>query len=329
MSDLKPLVTVFIPVYNAELYLNETIDSILNQTFIDFELLAIDDGSTDRSLAILNSYDDPRIRIERNDKNKGRPYTRNRGVQLASGEYFAVLDADDLAEKNRLEIQVSYLNIHKSIAAVGSYATIISDSGKQLSTVEVPTDSKEIKRMIFHVNCFVHSSVMFRTKALINVGAYNLAYPQAQDYELFLRLCHKHELANIPIALVRYRIHSAQVSQTSLSGQRKLADKARLTMFNTQQELGELPDNVIIPRADIIAKLKGLPSTLGADYLGWADSYRKLGARPNEYALIVSAIKAAPLCKQAYMRLFQLMPFAPTIRWYKKKLLALLRAPNK
>ena len=119
---MKPIVTVIMPVYNAEKYLEESIESILNQSFKDFELLVINDGSTDLSSRILDKYKlkDQRIRIINNEGNKGLPYTRDRGLKLAKGKYIALIDADDVSYKNRLEEQVNYLDFNKEIDIVSS-----------------------------------------------------------------------------------------------------------------------------------------------------------------------------------------------------------------
>ncbi len=119
-SNFCPRVTVFVPVYNAEKFIADTVASVLRQTFTDFELLVIDDGSTDQSIKILESFHDQRIRIERNGKNRGRPFTRNKGLMQARGEYLSVLDSDDLCEPDRLARQVEFLDTHPNIAAVGS-----------------------------------------------------------------------------------------------------------------------------------------------------------------------------------------------------------------
>jgi len=322
-SALTPRVTVFIPIYNSEKFLHETITGVLNQTYKNFELLAIDDGSTDSSLNILNSFNDPRIRIERNKKNMGRPYTRNRGVELAKGEYIAILDSDDIAMPDRLLEQVNFLDKNQDISGVGSFAEIISDTGKFIKTLELPCDTKSINSKIYQSNCFVHSSIMLRLQTLVDIGGYNLEYPQAQDYELFLRLCRNHSLANIPKVLVKYRIHSGQVSQTHISKQRHLADKARLSAFNNRNK----PSNSLSPNLTFIHKLRGGESTLGADYLGWIDLYTIMGLNNQARKLIFPALLAAPFYGGLYRRLFRPATNSKvmnTLLWYKKKILQLI-----
>ena len=126
----QPAITVFMPVYNAEKYLKEAIDSILNQTFENFELLIIDDGSTDESVKIIETYTDERIRLIHNDGNKGLPYTRNRGLNLARGKYLAIMDADDVSVKNRLEIEYNIMEKRSNLAVISSGKELLSNAGK-------------------------------------------------------------------------------------------------------------------------------------------------------------------------------------------------------
>ena len=126
----QPAITVFMPVYNAEKYLKEAIDSILNQTFQNFELFIIDDGSTDESVKIIEGYTDWRIRLIHNYGNKGLPYTRNRGLNLARGKYLAIMDADDVSVKNRLEIQYNIMEKRSNLAVISSGKELLSNDGK-------------------------------------------------------------------------------------------------------------------------------------------------------------------------------------------------------
>lgn len=319
-------VTIFIPVYNAEEFLYATVCSALDQTFTDFELLVVDDGSTDNSMAILKSFNDSRLRVVKNECNKGRPFTRNRGIELARGEYLAVLDADDLVVPERLSRQVEFLDQHPDVVAVGSSALYIDSSGNIASLCQVPTESKDIRRKIFCNNCFFHSSVMFRRQALIDIGGYNLAFPQAQDYELFLRLCEHHSLANIKDPLIKYRFHSNQVSQTKLASQRRLANLARLNAFKKQKMNGTLPEGIIKPRVNLYDRLTASEGTLGADFLGWIYLYREVGQNKSADKLILPTLLAAPFSlkihKEIYFYLNRLS-LVNIIKWYLSRLKSL------
>ena len=131
-----PKVTVVIPVYNREKYVCEAIESVLDQTFADFELLVIDDGSTDRSREAVQSYHDPRIRLMSNEKNEGIPKTRNKGIGLARGEYLAFLDSDDRAYPERLAKQVAFLDRHPDYAAVGAWIDWMDEEGRPLGRIK-------------------------------------------------------------------------------------------------------------------------------------------------------------------------------------------------
>jgi len=141
----SPKISVVIPVYNREKYVQSAVDSILSQTFSDFELLVIDDGSTDGSIAVVQSYSDPRIRFVRNNTNLGVSATRDKGIQLARGEYLAFLDSDDCAYPDRLRKQTAFLDNHPDYAAVGSWSEWMSEEGHPSGRIKrKPTSSKEI-----------------------------------------------------------------------------------------------------------------------------------------------------------------------------------------
>ena len=318
-----PRVTIFIPVFNAEEFLYETVSSALGQIYRDFEVLAVDDGSTDNSVLILENFNDNRLRIIKNETNMGRPYTRNRGIELAKGEYLAVLDSDDLAEPERLSRQVEFLDQHHDFAAVGSSAYYIDSSGNIVSLCEVPTEYDDIRNRIFYTNCFIHSSVMFRRQVLIDIGGYNLAFPQAQDYELFLRLCEHHPLGNIKEPLVKYRFHPNQVSQTKLASQRRLANIARLNAFKIQKKNATLPEGIIEPRINLFDRLSANEGTLGADFLGWINLYRKVGQNRNADKLILPTLLAAPLSPKIHKEIYPYLNrlrSANIIKWYINRL---------
>lgn len=138
----NPKITVFMPMFNAEKFIGEAVDSILNQTFKDFELLIIDDGSNDQSREIVEKYQDSRIRLYVNERNRGLPYTRNRGLELARGKYLAVMDADDISDPYRLAKQWNYMENHPE--------TVVLASGKDLLTEEDNIhDSYGIKEKLY------------------------------------------------------------------------------------------------------------------------------------------------------------------------------------
>ncbi len=208
-------VTVIMPVYNAGAYIKEAINSILEQSFTDFELLIIDDGSTDNSLLIIESFKNSKIRLLQNNTNQGLVFTRNRGIEEAKGEYLAWLDADDYAMPQRLEVQITYLEKYKNIALLGSYADYMYENGEVYYTVMPKTDSKTLGIWLLFQNCFPQSSVIIRKTALfspINLR-YREGFPPAEDYDLWVQLAYYQQVANLPEILIRHRKHKESTSQ--------------------------------------------------------------------------------------------------------------------
>ncbi|RRN77381.1 glycosyltransferase [Pseudoxanthomonas sp. SGD-10] len=205
-------VTVFMAVYNGSAYLRDAIDSILSQTFKDFELLIINDGSTDNSVDIISSYTDPRIRLLHNEQNRGLLFTRNRGVQEARGEYIAILDCDDIAVTDRLETQYNFLQLHKDIAMCGGHSIYIDENGIPTGYILKQPTHNILANMLF-VNPFVNSTLMIRKSVIEEVGGYR-DYAPAEDFDLSLRIAQKYEVANIDAVLVKYRIHQHNISGT-------------------------------------------------------------------------------------------------------------------
>lgn len=211
------------PVYNGEKYLRESIDSILNQTFQDFEFLIIDDGSSDRSLEIIKSYQDNRIRIIKNAKNLGISQSLNNGLNLAKGDYIARMDCDDISLPNRFYTQVNFLNRNSEVVVVGSYMDLIDPEGyKTKQQYLYPLTNENIIYSMLYSNPMGHPSVMFRREEVIKVGGYRLKKEwnnlSTEDYDLWLRLAtHSYKLANIPEVLICYRDHPHSLTRMSFA----------------------------------------------------------------------------------------------------------------
>lgn len=207
----KPLVSVLMAVYNGEKYIDQAIESILTQTFTNFELLIVNDGSIDRSVAIINSYKDRRIHLVHHEINQGLVATRNYLLELAQGDYIATLDCDDISVPKRLATQVAFMERHPDVAVCGSW---VKTTGKQKFLWRYPTDSNIIlARMLF--DCpIANSSSMIRRMMLIrhNNYFYRSGYAPAEDYDLWSRVSRHSRIANIPKILIYYRIHDQQTS---------------------------------------------------------------------------------------------------------------------
>ncbi|MFJ7729605.1 glycosyltransferase family 2 protein [Neobacillus sp. NPDC097160] len=206
-----PEITVLMPVYNASEYIRETIDSVLNQTFKDFEFLIINDGSTDNSEEIIKTYSDPRIRLVNNEKNMRLIATLNRGIDLAEGKYIARMDADDICLPTRLEKQYKVMEENPDIALCG---TGIKMMGKKFFQPLVMTDPKQIRNVMRVFNVFFHPTIMFRKNILIeNEYRYDPRYLHAEDYQLFQLMSEKHKLTNIDETLLLYRLSPGGISR--------------------------------------------------------------------------------------------------------------------
>ena len=208
----SPRVTVVIPVYNARRYIDQAIESILCQTYADFELLVIDDGSIDGSPDRARLYTDERVRLVCHEANLGIPRTRNEGVHLARGEYLAFLDHDDVAYPSRLERQVAFLDSHMDHAAISAWVSWIDEGGSPLSRVKrKPVSSRQIAALAVLQSGIENSASMART-IVLRAFPHNEKYGLSSDYDLWARIAKCSKLANLPQVLVRRRLHARQAS---------------------------------------------------------------------------------------------------------------------
>lgn len=203
------LVSVLMSVYNSERYIAQAVESILNQTYSNFEFVIIDDGSTDRTPQMLDTYaaNDPRIRLIHRE-NRGIPKTRNELLALAQGELIAVMDSDDIALPNRLAAQVAFLQAHPTVVWVGGAFELIDHENRYLTCIGMPTSNAEIQRLLEEGHTsFLHPGAMIRKSAIQLVGGYDEALSTAHDLDLWLKLSEVGELANLDQPVVQYRIH--------------------------------------------------------------------------------------------------------------------------
>jgi len=207
----NPRVTVLMSVYNGEEHLREAIDGILNQTFKNFKFLIVNDGSTDRTGEILESYNDPRIRIHNNRKNIGLAKSLNIGLKMAKGEYIARQDADDISMPERLAKEIYFFCEHPDYAVVGTFAKIYNENSEQTGFWERPIKDTEIRKTLKERNCIIHGSTMIRMRCLLDVGFYDESMEKSQDFELWLRLSKKYKMANISSFLYIRRVHSKNI----------------------------------------------------------------------------------------------------------------------
>lgn len=214
---MKPLVSVFIPVYNREKYIADAINSILNQTFTDFELIIIDDGSTDNTREILASYNDKRIKLFFNEKNMGIPYTRNKGLECAKGEFIALLDSDDVAVPDRLEKQLNFFKTHPDCVIVGGFVGVIDQHIKLIKKIKYRyTDPDHVSSSLLF-NCSIHNTTVMAKTNVLKKFNYNKHFTLAQDVDLLVRLnFSKYKLYNMNKILVFQREHKNRTTTDKL-----------------------------------------------------------------------------------------------------------------
>lgn len=215
MRKKVPKVTVLMPVYNGENYLREAIDSILNQSFKEFEFLIINDRSTDNSLQIIEAYRDPRIRLFNNKTNLKLVATLNKGLNLARGEYVARMDADDISLPGRLKAQVKFLDTHPEVGILGTNVELIDDSGGYFTNFKAqpqPSDPALVRWTLFYRCCINHPTVMVRKSVYKHIGGYRSQFLYAEDYDLWLRAVQRTKIANLQKVLVKVRKHENNIT---------------------------------------------------------------------------------------------------------------------
>jgi len=245
---MPPCVSVIMPVRDGERWIGEAIASITAQSFADFELLIVDDGSTDRTcqIAAEAAQRDPRVRVIGLPPS-GVVAALNRGLDAARGKYFARLDADDRAYPARLARQVDFLNVQAAIGLVGSWADVIDADGTTVGLLQPETAPAGLARALARQNPMLHSSVMWRADLCAVVGRYRAAFEGAEDYDLWLRMSERSLLANIPDRLVQYRRHAGNVSDQRKLRQMFSARLARRSALSRKMHGSDPADELTAP----------------------------------------------------------------------------------
>lgn len=208
MNVVKPLVSVLMPVFNREDFVKQAINSILQQTYKNIELIVCDDCSTDNTRSVIQATHDPRLKLICNERNMGISYTRNRLLKNCNGEFIGLLDSDDLALPDRIERQVGYLFKHREVSLVGGACVVIDKDGRQLKQeIKYETDPEDIRCALLFRNCFVQSTILFK-RSILKDFFYNEGLTHAEDYELWGRLSLRYKLVNLNSVVGLYRVHS-------------------------------------------------------------------------------------------------------------------------
>lgn len=219
MKKNKPLVSIVMPIYNAQRYLTQAIESILSQTLENFELILVNDASTDKTLQIIYKFKkkDKRIRLINNKKNLQMAESLNLAIDQAKSDLIARMDQDDIALPNRLEVQYAFMQHHPNVAIVGNDIIIIDEHNKVIGKRTYPTTSDGLKKILFRYSAFAHPTVMFRKYAFQRVKGYDSKKHPCEDIDLWFRLGREYEFASIPSFLLNYRISLVSGSHQNLT----------------------------------------------------------------------------------------------------------------
>jgi glycosyltransferase involved in cell wall biosynthesis len=226
-----PQITVIMPVYNGMPFLKDAVDSIINQDFQDFELIILNDASTDDSADFINGLGDPRIVKVHHSVNQGLINTLNEGLKLSRGKFIARMDQDDISYKHRFSRQLSFFYNNQNISMCGTFARIIGSD----SILTYPTEHEELRLAMLELNPFIHPSTMFKSSIIKDYGLYYKDdYKSAEDYEFWFNMSSKVSVANVPEVLLDYRVHPKQISSNDRKTQITSADKVR---FNAVESI--------------------------------------------------------------------------------------------
>lgn len=251
-----PAITVLMPVFNAERDLRQAVESILDQTFTDFEFLIIDDGSSDNSYQILSSYNDSRIRLERNEKNIGLVATLNKGITLARGVYIARMDNDDISLPNRLAEQYA-LSERQNADIVGCQFNVVDSSGLHLKNVQVPLLPDEFTVCLANTVPFAHGSVMFRRSFLQNNQLQYGPGLYSEDYDLWARMYENGaNFLNCESLLFSYREHPTSLTKKKLNKYLSSSAEIRRKFLTTNSQECSLSLSSLLRRKNIYYEMQ-------------------------------------------------------------------------
>jgi glycosyltransferase involved in cell wall biosynthesis len=299
MNEMETI-TVLMPAYNCEKYIREAMDSILNQTFRDFEFLIINDGSTDGTEAIIRSYNDPRIRLI-NKKNGGVSCALNTGLKNAKGRYIARFDADDICYPTRLQEQYKFMKEHPDYVLIGSDADYVSHTGEFIFSYESTGHSnEEIQERILDRNPFIHSVVFFVKDIIVECGGYDLKAHTFEDHLLWVKVVKKGKVCNFRKPLIKVRLNPESVTTDERVRGKRFLD-LRKKILSSSEPISDVDENELMEiirsqNSDRIKKL-GYYLFVAKKYL-W-NNYKPKEARRN----LITSIKLKPLEMSSYVLL--------------------------
>lgn len=220
----QPLISVIMSTYNDELYIEESLQSILNQTLTDFELIIYDDCSSDHTVEKIRAFHDPRIQLICNEENCGLTKNLNKGLRIARGKYIARMDGDDISELTRFEKQVAFFEEHPAVYLISCHA---QNFGESDLVNRIRGNSEVLRCRMLIRPVFAHPGFMMRRELTEEGFFYDETFRTAQDYEFAVRAAGTHEIGMVPEILLHYRVHKKQISNTANGNQVTNADRVR------------------------------------------------------------------------------------------------------
>ena len=317
MLQHDPAITVLMPAYNAAKYIRTAIDSVLQQTWTDFELLIINDGSTDETEAIVRSYEDQRIRLI-NQSNLGIAAALNMGLLNSRADLIARFDADDICASTRLQAQHQFLSTHADYLIVGTDADYVDMDGQYIFTYQMPAHSNEDIQQLYFSHCpFIHSAVMFRKKAVMQAGSYNINAYAFEDHLLWSVLIRQGKAGNIPQSLLSVRLNPDSISIDEKWRTKRFLEIKTIAIRNNHISEKEGQEILQILQEQNTDKIKhgSYYSLLGKKYL-W-NNHQPAKARKN----LAKAIKINPSRLDSYFIMLLSFFSKSFVTWlYQKKL---------
>jgi glycosyltransferase involved in cell wall biosynthesis len=279
---------VVIAVHNGEKSIPATVECLREQTFRDYELIVIDDGSTDHTWDYLSGLALPRFRAHRNITNRGQTAALNQGLAMAQGRYIARHDNEDISDPTRFEKQIGFLDDHPEVALVGTQVVWVDAGGELVRQFEYPTEHQAIQERLERKNSFAHGSVVIRREVLDQVGGYREAFRLAQDYDLWLRVAERYQVANLPETLYKMRF-SAQMASVARNAEQVAYAQLARQLATERSEFDEEKTSLEAAGEEIAARYEQMNllarrAERARNFVNWAERLLWWGEPAAKYA---------------------------------------------
>ena len=276
----NPLVSVNMVVYNGGQFISDAIQSILNQTYSNFELIIVDDGSTDKTLVEIRNFIDPRIKLIKHKKNHGVVIARNTALKASEGVYIAILDADDISPPNRLEIELRFLEENPEFGLIGGLAELIDRNGEKKNRIQsLSLSPEETKVYLLFKNCFTHSTVMYKKELLKNF-MFDKKLSTSEDYDVIVKISSDYKTKNLDKVLAQYRLHNNNITRST----ELINRNNRKIIIHQLSQLGIEVNNKDINIHLLLAKqLQHFDLQLILDMVDWLDRLNVANKKENYF----------------------------------------------